>query len=617
MSAADDPALLRLADGVLQPGFDGLTAPDWVRRRLADGLGSVLLFGRNFAPPPGGRAQAAALVGQLRAEHPDILVAVDEEGGDVTRLEWATGSSYPGNLALGTVDDEDLTRAVARSIGRDLAALGIDLDYAPDADVNSDPRNPVIGVRSFGADPALVARHTAAWVRGLQEGGAAACAKHFPGHGDTVVDSHLGLPTVTADLAELERVALPPFRAATAAGARAVMTAHLLLPALDPEHPATVSPRVLTGLLRERLGFDGLVVTDAVEMRAVADRYGHAGAAVRALAAGADLVCLGDRGSAAEYDALRSAVARAVRTGDLPEERLAEAAARVAAFARWARDLRAAARGGRRTAPTREPLVRGERRTSVGRSGVRPGTARGCRSRRSRRTCRSPAGGWRRAVPSRKAARSTPAARNSACSRPAAPWRWPGPPASRRRAGAGPASPSSGRRRPSRWARSPPGAWRSRWPRSCRAPRCGRWARRRRRTTRPGRWPGSAPRPKAVRWCWWCGTRTGTPGRTRRSPPCSPGGRTPWWSSSACRSRRPGADSTWRRTARRGCAPRPRRRRWPRTWAADRRSETFRCTARVGNRHCAPAVADQWGPRRRTRHRVRRRWPIPTCGEAN
>ncbi|MFF3596833.1 glycoside hydrolase family 3 protein [Kitasatospora indigofera] len=339
-----DPGLLRLADGVLQPGFEGLTAPDWIRRRLAGGLGSVLLFGRNFAPGPGGREQAAALVAQLRAEHPDVLVAVDEEGGDVTRLEWSAGSSYPGNLALGTVDDEDLTRAVARSIGRELAALGIDLDYAPDADVNSDPRNPVIGVRSFGADPALVARHTAAWVRGLQEGGTAACPKHFPGHGDTVVDSHLGLPTVSTDLAELARVALPPFRAAAAAGARAVMTAHILLPALDREHPATVSPRILTGLLRRRLGFDGLVVTDAVEMRAVADRYGQAGAAVRALAAGADLVCVGDRGAEAGYEALRSAVARAVVTGELPGERLAEAADRVAAFARWARGLRAAAR---------------------------------------------------------------------------------------------------------------------------------------------------------------------------------------------------------------------------------------------------------------------------------
>ncbi|GAA4830980.1 glycoside hydrolase family 3 N-terminal domain-containing protein [Kitasatospora terrestris] len=369
MGTPDDRGLLSLAGGVLQPGFEGWSAPDWIRRRLADGLGSVLLFGRNFAPAPGGREQASALVAQLRAENPDVLVAVDEEGGDVTRLEWETGSSSPGNLALGVVDDVDLTRAVARSIGRELAALGIDVDYAPDADVNSNPRNPVIGVRSFGADQAVVARHAAAWVRGLQEGGTAACAKHFPGHGATVVDSHLGLPTVDADLAELSRVALPPFRAAVAAGARALMTAHILLPALDPEHPATVSPRVLHDVLRRRLGFDGLVVTDAVEMRAVADRYGCAGAAVRALAAGADLVCVGDRGSAAEYDALRSAVVRAVRTGELAEERLAEAAGRVAAFARWARALRAGSQAAEGGPAGRAPGLAAARRALIS---VRP-----------------------------------------------------------------------------------------------------------------------------------------------------------------------------------------------------------------------------------------------------
>ncbi|MCD0481041.1 glycoside hydrolase family 3 protein [Streptacidiphilus sp. ASG 303] len=334
---ASDPGLLRLADAVLQPGFTGTTAPDWVRRRIAGGLGSVLLFARNTTGP----AQTAALTAQLRAENPDVIVAVDEEGGDVTRLEAATGSSYPGNLALGTIDDEELTRAVARSVGRDLAAAGITLDYAPDADVNSNPRNPVIGVRSFGGDTALVARHTAAWVRGLHEGGAAACAKHFPGHGDTSVDSHHGLPVVDAGWEELAEVALPPFRAAVDAGARAVMTAHLLLPALDPDHPATASRRVLTGLLREELGFDGLVVTDAVEMAAVADRYGVSGAAVRALAAGADLVCVGNRGGDRVMEELRSAVAAAVAEGVLAEERLAEAADRVARFAAWSRKLQA------------------------------------------------------------------------------------------------------------------------------------------------------------------------------------------------------------------------------------------------------------------------------------
>jgi beta-N-acetylhexosaminidase len=337
-ASSASPQLLALADQVLQPGFRGTTAPDWIRRRLSGGLGSVLLFGGNVRD----RAQTAALTAALRAENPDVLIAVDEEGGDITRLEAATGSSYPGNLALGAVDDPELTAAVARSIGGELRAVGIGLDYAPDADVNSNPDNPVIGVRSFGADPGLAARHTAAWIRGMHDAGVAACAKHFPGHGDTDTDSHLALPTVAMDADRIAELALPPFRAALAAGVRAVMTAHLLIPAYDTEHPATVSPRIITGLLREELGFDGLIVSDAVEMQAVRARYGLAGAAVRALAAGVDLVCLGDRSGDAEYAQLRHAVADAVAHGELPEARLREAAARSTGFADWQRALAAA-----------------------------------------------------------------------------------------------------------------------------------------------------------------------------------------------------------------------------------------------------------------------------------
>ncbi|MGK5739648.1 glycoside hydrolase family 3 protein [Micromonospora sp. URMC 103] len=324
--------LTALAAAVLQPGFVGTTPPPWVCRWLGEGLGSVVLFARNVVDD----AQVAALTATLRAERPDVIVAIDEEAGDVTRIESRRGSSRPGNFALGAVDDPDLTEEVARDLGADLASLGITLDYAPDADVNSNPANPVIGVRSFGADPALVARHTAAWVRGLQAGGVAACAKHFPGHGDTRVDSHHDLPVITADRDRLDATELAPFRAAVAAGVQAVMTGHLLVPALDPELPATLSPRILGGLLRDELGFSGVVVTDAVEMRAVADRYGFAGAAVRALAAGADAICIGgeraDEGAARE---LRDAIAAAVVAGELPEERLAEAAKRVGQLAEW------------------------------------------------------------------------------------------------------------------------------------------------------------------------------------------------------------------------------------------------------------------------------------------
>jgi beta-N-acetylhexosaminidase len=332
--------LPQLAAAVLQPGFHGTTAPDWVLRWLGAGLGGVVLFARNVDSP----AQVAALTARLRAERPDVVVAIDEEAGDVTRFESRQGSSRPGNLALGVVDDESLTREVARDLGQDLAAAGITLDYAPDADVNCNPDNPVIGVRAFGADADLVSRHTAAWIDGLQSAGVAACAKHFPGHGDTGVDSHHDLPHIARGRAELDECELRPFRAAVAAGVQAVMTGHLLVPAVDAELPATLSPRVLTGLLRGELGFGGLVVTDGIEMNAVARRYGMRDAAVRALAAGADAICVG--GDHADEDTarrLRDAIVAAVVAGTLPEQRLAEAAGRVARLAAWTTRARAGA----------------------------------------------------------------------------------------------------------------------------------------------------------------------------------------------------------------------------------------------------------------------------------
>ncbi|MEV0440385.1 glycoside hydrolase family 3 protein [Streptomyces spectabilis] len=336
MASTSHPHLTRLANSVLQPGFVGTTAPDWVRRRIAEGLASVVLFGRNIESPE----QVAALTAELRAENPDLIVAIDEEAGDVTRIAARTGASWPGNLALGAIDDPDLTERVARDIGRQLREIGVSLDFAPSADVNSNPMNPVIGVRSFGPRTDVVSRHTAAWIRGLQSAGVAACAKHFPGHGDTAVDSHHGLPRFTADAEEIARTALPPFTAAMESGVRAVMTAHMLVPAYDAERPATLSPVILDDVLRGQLGFDGLVVTDGIEMSAVSGPYGIAGATVRAVTAGVDAVCVG--GESAEQstaDELRDALVRAVLDGTLPEERLAEAAARVGEFAAWSAAL--------------------------------------------------------------------------------------------------------------------------------------------------------------------------------------------------------------------------------------------------------------------------------------
>ena len=239
----------RLANACILPGFAGLAAPDWLLRELDDGLGGVVLFARNVEDPH----QLLRLTTSLRVSG-STVVAIDEEGGDVTRLEATRGSSVPGQLALGVIDDVELTEAIAQALADELRAVGITHDLAPVADINTNPLNPVIGVRSFGSSPELVSRHVRAFVTGLQEGGVAACAKHFPGHGATDVDSHRGLPVVAATRDELMEVELAPFRAAIAAGTRAVMTAHLVVPELG-DAPATLSPAHLTTLLREELGF--------------------------------------------------------------------------------------------------------------------------------------------------------------------------------------------------------------------------------------------------------------------------------------------------------------------------------------------------------------------------
>ncbi|WP_461110756.1 glycoside hydrolase family 3 protein [Streptomyces calidiresistens] len=340
-------ALERDALAVLHPTFHGTdTPPAWLLRLLeSGGMTGVGLFGRNVVSDE----QVTGLTARLHAANPEVLIAIDEEGGDVTRLEVRTGSSVPGSLALGAVDDPDLTRAVAADIGRRLVARGVTLNWAPSADVNSNPDNPVIGSRSFGADPELVARHTVAYVEGLQSAGVAACVKHFPGHGDTDVDSHLAMPRIGVDRDTLTARELLPFRAAIAAGTRSVMSAHILVPALDPELPGTLSPAVLTDLLRAPvaeggLGFDGVVVTDGMEMDAIAARWGVERGNVLAIAAGADAICVGGTPSdEAEVLRMRDALVAAVRSGELPEERLHDAAERVRALGRWTAARRAEA----------------------------------------------------------------------------------------------------------------------------------------------------------------------------------------------------------------------------------------------------------------------------------
>ncbi|MGN6302869.1 MAG: glycoside hydrolase family 3 N-terminal domain-containing protein [Angustibacter sp.] len=335
VSSQEVPAL---ASRVLLASFAGRVAPEWLLARLADGLGGVCLYGDNVRD----LEQVRRALGAVHDARPQAITTLDEEGGDVTRLHYLTGSPHAGAAVLGAADDERVTSRVAGDIATQLLAQGVDLDLGPVADVNSNPANPVIGVRSFGADPEACARHVRAWVRGLQAAGAGACLKHFPGHGDTATDSHLDLPVVDQQLDVLRRRELVPFAAGIAAGAVAVMTSHVVVRALDPAAPATFSPAA-TRLLRGELGFDGLLVSDALDMRGASAGRGVPAAAVLALLAGVDLLCLGPGLDDGAVAAVVAAVTDAVADGTLPVERLREAAARVDAASARLAALRASA----------------------------------------------------------------------------------------------------------------------------------------------------------------------------------------------------------------------------------------------------------------------------------
>ncbi|MET7421583.1 glycoside hydrolase family 3 N-terminal domain-containing protein [Dactylosporangium sp. NPDC005555] len=331
---ANDPGLRRLALGTLLGAFPGAQAPNWAVDLLGEGMAGHLLFGYNIVD----RDQVAALTDQLHSARDGVLIAIDEEGGDVTRLAHRLGSPYPGNAALGALGDPAITRRVYRTIGAELDQLGLNLNLAPTVDVNTADDNPIIGTRSFGADPHLVAAHTAAAVLGLQSARVAACAKHFPGHGATLADSHLELPTVDISLDELRGRELPPFVAAVEAGAKSIMSAHIRVPLLTGDAPATFSRAVLVDLLRTELGFTGVVVTDALEMLGAARYAGSTQAgAVLALAAGADLLCIGADVDVDLTLACVDEIVTAVQDGRLPLHRLEEAVARVQALSDWTR----------------------------------------------------------------------------------------------------------------------------------------------------------------------------------------------------------------------------------------------------------------------------------------
>ncbi|MEV0800494.1 beta-N-acetylhexosaminidase [Kribbella sp. NPDC050281] len=316
----------RDAAGALIVGFSGTTAPDELRRAVAAGLGGVILFTRNV----GDADQVAALTASLRAERPDLIIAIDHEGGEFSHLAPANPWPLASPRVLGDLDDVDLTRASARDAAATLASLGIDLMLAPSVDVNSNPANPIISTRSFGTTADVVSRHGVAFVEGVHEAGIAACPKHFPGHGDVAVDSHVGLPSVDRSIEEVNAVELAPFRATIAAGADVVMSAHIVFSAYD-DQPATLSRRLLTGLLRDELGFTGVITTDALEMQAITRTRSIEDAAVASIGAGADLAMIAV--GSADPRALTARVVDAIGNGTLDAERVADAAARGRALA--------------------------------------------------------------------------------------------------------------------------------------------------------------------------------------------------------------------------------------------------------------------------------------------
>lgn len=263
-----------------------------------------------------------------------LLIATDQEGGRLTAIGEGT-TCLPGNMALGAVSSPELARKAGAVLGQELAALGINVNYAPICDVNINPENPVIGTRSFGEDPEMVAQLAVAMIEGIQSQGVAATAKHFPGHGDTEGDSHHGLFFLPHDLDRFHRVEFPPFRAAIRAGVKLIMTAHLALPIIDGPNapPATLSHNVLQGLLRQELGFDGVIVTDAMDMKAICQGDALGEEAVRAVTAGADLILL--TGNRPDQQRVYEEMLQAYQNGNLSTEIISTSLRRIRALKRW------------------------------------------------------------------------------------------------------------------------------------------------------------------------------------------------------------------------------------------------------------------------------------------
>jgi beta-N-acetylhexosaminidase len=304
--------------GIPAPQLDAAT-----RQTLVDlQVGGVILFRRNAGTPE----QMTALASALHALPSRPLLSIDHEGGRVMRL-GEPFTHFPPAAAIGRRGDTRIAEQVGRAMAAELTSIGIDLSFAPVLDVHSNPANPVIGDRAFSADPHLVAELGVAMMRGLHAGGMISCGKHFPGHGDTAVDSHHELPVVNKIRADLERTELVPFRAAIGAGVPMLMTAHVVYTGLDAVRPATMSPIILGDLLRGELGFDGVVVSDDLDMRAITDHQSAGAAAVATLNAGADLLLVCQ--DLAHAVAAVAAIEAGLESGAVSEERLQQASQRI------------------------------------------------------------------------------------------------------------------------------------------------------------------------------------------------------------------------------------------------------------------------------------------------
>lgn len=287
-------SLEQLCGQLIVGGFAGETLPESYRVALGEGRrAGAILFRRNVS----GVEQVARLNASISAAAPERtppFVAVDQEGGRVGRLP-PPFVQLPAMRQLGRAGRVELTRRVGKRLGKELAALGFNLNFAPVMDVDTNPDNPVIGDRSFGRDARTVAQHGVALTQGLQQAGVLACAKHFPGHGDTSVDSHLDLPSVAHSVERIRSTELPPFRAASGAGVAAMMSAHVVYEHLDASQPATFSAAICTRLLRNEMGFEGVLFSDDMEMGAIAKHHGMAEAALRAVRAGCDVLLICSR----------------------------------------------------------------------------------------------------------------------------------------------------------------------------------------------------------------------------------------------------------------------------------------------------------------------------------